>query len=110
MLVDKQASEYLLLYRILNIIVCFIRFLVICIFASCTSKAGSELKRSIYDVEVQNNDRWKYFRLINKINDKFVEFKLLDSLVLDKNLILAAVRSLVTYGIIIATFNINSKM
>lgn len=111
MLVDKQASEYLLLYRILNIIICFIRFLVICIFASSTSKAGSELKRSIYDVEVQNSsDRWKYCRLINKINDKFVEFKLLDSLVLDKNLILAAVGSLVTYGIIIATFNINSKM
>lgn len=108
-LIEKSMTEYMLLYRISNLVIYFVRFAAICSFASSTSEAGSELKKSIYDFDVKNGDRWKFFRLFIRINEKFVEFKLLDSLVIDKNLILAAMGSLVTYGIIIATFNINSK-
>lgn len=87
----------------------FIRFAIICLFASSTSKAGLEFKRSVYTHLVQAHERWKSFLLVVKMNESFVEFKLLDSLVIDKNLILAAVGSIVTYGIIITTFNMNSK-
>lgn len=109
-LVDKYMTEFMLLFRILYIIFYFIQFVAICLFASSTSTAGCELKRCIYKIEVETNERWKHLHLIFEINDRFVEFKLLDSLVLDKNLILAAFGSLVTYGIIIATFNLNSKI
>lgn len=108
-LVAKSMTEYMLLYRISNTLIYFVRFVAICSFASSTSEAGSELKKTIYDLNVKHGDRWNFFHLFIRINEKFVEFKLLDSLVINKNLILAAMGSLVTYGIIIATFNINSK-
>lgn len=108
--VEKSMTEFMLFYRILNIIICFFRFVAICTFSSSVSKAGSELKRIIYNLKFKINDRWMYFRLIAKINDKFVEFKLLDNIKLDKSLILASVGTMVTYGIIIATFNTNSQM
>lgn len=109
-MIDKSLIEFLVLSRILNIIIYFIRFVAICKFASSTSRAGSALKRSIYNLNIKKEDKWEYFQLLFKLSDQFVEFKLLDSLILDKNLILAAMGSLVTYGIIIATFNRNSNM
>ena len=108
-LIGKISSEYDLAYYLLNAIICFVRYSAICMFASAASKAGVELKDSIYNCDVSSNDRWKYLRLYIKVNERFVQFRLLDSLVLDKNLILASMGSLVTYGVIIATFNINSK-
>lgn len=99
-----------LAYRIWNTLIIFTRFALICLFASSTSKAGIELKRSIYNHVTQTRERWKCFILVTKISESFVELKFLDSLVLDKNLIVASVGSIVTYVIIIATFNINSKL
>ena len=107
--VDKSMTGMEILYRILKIILCLVRFAAVCIFASSASKAGSEFKRIMYDLDVKTDERGKLLTLLMKINDQFVEFKLLDSLKLDKNLIFAAFGSLVTYGIIIATFNVNQK-
>lgn len=108
-LVLKSSVRHVLIFRILNVILNFIRFVVICKSASSVSKAGLELRRSIYNLKIKNDDKWEFFCLVTKVNEHFVEFKLLDSLILDQNLILAAIGSLVTYGIIIATFDENSK-
>lgn len=108
-LTSKTSTWFILAYRIPSISIAFIRFLIICIFASSASKAGSELKRTICNVAFRKEDRWKYLRLVIKTNDSFVEFKLLDSLVIDRNLILSSIGGIVTYGIIIATFNVNSN-
>lgn len=109
MLTGKTSVEFLLTYRIPMIVITFIRFVIICMFASSVSKAGSELRRNITNVHVKDDDRWEYLRLAIKTNENFVEFKLLDSLVIDRNLILSSVGSIVSYGIIIATFNVNSN-
>lgn len=105
-LIKNTSIEWILVERISNTVVYFARFVMICVFASSASKAGLELKNSIISRVAQTHERWKSLLLVIKINGSFVEFKLLDSLVLDKNLVLAAVGSIVTYGIIIATFNI----
>lgn len=109
-LVNYSMTEILLYYRIFNIVFYFIQFVAICMCSSSASKAGFEFKRMIYNHKFKTHERWTYFQLVTKINDNFVEFKLLDSLAIDKNLILATVGSLITYGIIIATFNINSTI
>lgn len=105
-LLEESLMEFVLVERISNTVVYFIRFVMICVFASTASKAGLELKNSILSYVAKSHERWKSLLLVIKINESFVEFKLLDSLVLDKNLVLAAVGSIVTYGIIIATFNV----
>lgn len=109
-LIQSSSTGIALVYRIWNTLIHFTRFVIICLFASSTSKAGFELKRSIYNHVSETSERWKCFLLVKKISESFVEFKFLDSLVLDKNFILASIGSIVTYGIIIATFNINSKI
>lgn len=109
-LVNYSTTEVLLFYRIFNIVFCSIQFVAICMFSSSASKAGLEFKRMIYNLKFKTHERWTYFQLVTKINCNFVEFKLLDNLAIDKNLILATVGSLITYGIIIATFNINSTI
>lgn len=98
------------IHRILNIVFYFVRFLMICISASSVSTAASELRNSIHDLQIENCDRWQYFRLTMKMNDNFVGFKLLDSVALDKSLIIVLLGSLISYGVMIATFNVNNKI
>lgn len=97
------------MYRLLNIVFSFARFLMICIPASSVSIAASELRNSIHDLPIKNCDRWKYFRLTMKMNETFVGFKILDSVTIDKSLVIVLLGSLISYGVMIATFNVNTN-
>lgn len=97
-----------IIYALLNIFNYFSRLILICTFASSVSKAASEFRNFMHDIPVKERESWKYLRLIIKMNENFVGFKLLDSVILDKSLIVVTTGSLITYGIMIATFNVSS--
>ena len=96
-----------LVYRFANIVFSLTRFLIICVFAASVSAAANEFKNSVHDVPMKMNERWKYLRVAMKMNENFIGFKLLDSVKVDKSLFIALLGSLMSYGIIIATFNVN---
>lgn len=97
-----------IIFRLLNIFNYFCRLILICTFASSLSKVASEFRNFVHDIPVKEKESWKYLRLIIKMNENFIGFKLLDSVTLDKSLIVVATGSLITYGIMIATFNVSS--
>lgn len=109
MLLHRSLVAEQLLFGVLNIFAYFFRFVAICASAASVSNAADELKKTVKNIPVKRHDRWKFLCLMNNVNENYTGFKLLDSLVLDRNLILTAVGSLITYGIIIATFNTNTK-
>lgn len=109
-LTTNVLNKLITTYHALIVIAVFSRFLIICVLASSTSKALAELKKYIHSLSVHDNNKWEFVRLVLKIDAYSVEFKILDGLVVDKNLILTTVGGIVTYGIIIATFNISGNI
>lgn len=101
-------NENRIMYRITPIL-SFARFVFMCLFASSVSNAASNFKDALYNVSFRKNVKWNNMEFFNKVNTDFIGFKLLDSLIIDKNLIMSSLGSLLTYGILIATFDINSK-
>lgn len=86
--------------RILRLTICVSTFVSMCIFASYAQNADVNVRLAI---EVKNQDFSK------KLRSKFKGFRLLDSILIDKSLILSAVGVLLTYGVMTATFNASSK-
>lgn len=103
----KSLMVSQIIFGLLNIFNYFSRLILICTFASSVSKAASEFRNFMHDVPVKEQESWKYLRLIIKMNENFIGFKLLDSVMLDKSLIVVVTGSLITYGIMIATFNVS---
>lgn len=82
-------------------------FIAMCLFASSVTNAAVDLENMILARPIIHyGDRGVQF--LQKVKGGFIGFKLLDSLIIDKNLILSATGSLLTYGLMIATFNANS--
>lgn len=84
-----------------KIIIHFIRFIGICCCSSSVAKSSCELKDIIFNFPCYVTS----FMLKNQ--NKFVGFTLLDSIIISKSLILASVGTLVTYGMLVSTFNEN---
>lgn len=70
----QPLAESVLTHCIWNSSIYFLRFVIICLFASSTSKAGLEFKKSVYTHLAQAHERWKSFLLVIKMNEGFVEF------------------------------------
>lgn len=95
-------------YRLWSVMVTFTRFTLMCTFASSVTKSASELKDLLCDLSVPPEMRWVNVRFMIKMKETFVGFRLLDNIIIDRDLILSAIGTLLTYGIMIATFNLNS--
>lgn len=102
----KIFSQVGIIYRFMFLISCMLRFAIACICASGVTKAAEELKNILYKLP-QNVPLCKSFPFLLSVHDKFVGFKLLDTFTIGKSLILSSAGSLVTYGIMIATFHVN---
>lgn len=79
----------------------FIRFILVCYTSALVTKSIYEVKDLLFSYP--NNET----HMMLKIQNKFVGFTLLDSIVIGKNLILVSISTLVTYGILIATCTTN---
>lgn len=83
----------------------FTQFSSVCIFESSVIDAVNDLNDYIFDLPLRvSHDSNLPFLL--KANRKFNGFTLFRQIVIDKILILSAFGSLLTYGILIATFNV----
>lgn len=91
-------------FRVTTILLCFVRFAIICISSASVKNAVSEIKHMALDILVDGR-KCENIRLVLKIKEDFDGFKLLDSLIIDRNLIFSAVGSLLTYGILIANIS-----
>lgn len=101
----KSAIE--MVFHLMYMISCVLRFTLSCLFASSVTKAAQGLKEMIYKLQFEAND-CNNFPFLLKIHEQFVGFTLFDTFIIGKNLIVSSVASLVTYGIMIATFNVNA--
>ena len=107
---SELASRQLHCY--IYLVTYFTMFALMCLFASAVTNAAADFEDAILNQPIIRKNRDTDFRDVQfllKIKGRFVGFMLLDSLVINKGLILAATGSLLTYGLMIATFNINSK-
>lgn len=82
-------------------------FIMMCLFASSVTNAAVDLENMILARPIIHYGE-RGVQFLQKVKGNFIGFKLLDSLIIDKNLILSATGSLLTYGLMIATFNANS--
>lgn len=96
------------LYNYACIILYCTVFVMMCLFASSVTNAAVGLEDMILAQPIiQYGERG--VRFLQKVKSGFIGFKLLDSLIIDKSLILSATGCLLTYGLMIATFNANSE-
>lgn len=90
---------------IMLLVVAFIQFSSACIFGSSVIEAVNDVNDAILDLPlriIQNES----LNLLLKANRKFDGFTLFGRIVIDKILILSTLGSLLSYGILIATFNV----
>lgn len=97
-----DRNNLLHLVPIITIIIHFVRFVVICYYSSLVTKNACEVRDKIFSFSCYATS------VMLKNHNKFVGFTVLDSIVINKSLILASVGTLVTYGMLIATFSANS--
>lgn len=102
-----QTSSSKFVYFIFQLVHSSVHFAAMCLFSSAVTNSAQELKHTANDVAINSSRKAEILFIINKLNTDVIGFKLLDSLVIDKSLLLAAIGNLLTYGILIATFNIN---
>lgn len=95
-------------YRILDCFLSIMRFGSICVFASSMKNSALKIKETVYDLPMKVTD-WESLRFVLKLRDSDVGFKLMNSIYIDTNLIILAIGNLLTYGILIATFNTNAN-
>lgn len=100
-------TKYALAYNYVCIILYCTMFIMMCLFASGVTNAAVDLADTILSQPIIQYGE-KGVQFLQKVKTGFIGFKLLDSLIIDKNLILSATGSLLTYGLMIATFNANS--
>lgn len=77
-----------------------------CLFSSSVTNAAVGLEDVMLSQSVGRN---REIQFLLKVKGRFLGFTLLDSLVIDKSLILSATGSLLTYCLMVATFNANSR-
>lgn len=96
----KTSTEmsFLILFPSLH----FIHITVICLYASSVTKLSTKVKDLIFLL------RSDVTPLVLKLQCKDSAFTLLDSIRIGKRLIISLIGSLITYGMLLATFNANT--
>lgn len=93
-----------LFYRALNLILPLTCFLIICLSASSLSNAGKNAKNILK--KLRNIRRKKEIKTrFPKISEEYLGFTIFDSIIIDKSFIMSSFTGLLTYGVMIATFN-----
>lgn len=83
-------------------------FSLFCFSSSMVNNAATRIKDLVHKLPGDDKDA-KRMSLILKIHSHFTGFTVLESIDIDKSLILAAVGTMFTYGIMFATFNVTTK-
>lgn len=92
------------IYRALNLVLPLMCFLAICLSASSLSNAGKNTKNIL--MKLRNVRRKEEIKTrFPKLSDEYLGFTVFDSIIIDKSFITSSFASLLTYGVMIATFN-----
>lgn len=103
-----RDNSSLVIHRILNIIISFSSFAFLCIVASTVKDTSEDIRRKLKVVSAEFNVS-KSLQFFLKLPGKFTGFALFNAIILQKSLIMTAVGTFLTYGVLIATFNLNDK-
>lgn len=85
--------------RVLMSLVLFFRVILMCSLSSSVTKSSTEVKDLVFRIPC------KVTPFILNIQNKVCTFTLLDSIVIGKSLVVTFIGSLLTYGMLIITFN-----
>lgn len=105
-LFNRHGVIYIYAYRFVVTIWYFLPFLMVCLASSSVTEAAANFK---YAIEKERKAELKELRTSSPINQHFFGFTVLDSIIIDKSLILSAGGILLSYGILIATFSFHTK-
>lgn len=83
-------------------------FGLFCFSSSAVHNASNDVKQLVYKLPRGYSDS-KKVAFVVKIQEKFVGFTLLQNIVIDKSLVLAALGTIFTYSIMFATFSVATK-
>lgn len=97
-----QTTNMTILYHCSCAIVDFFRIALMCWYSSSVTKSAVETKGLIFKFPCNITP------IVFNIQDKFVGFTLLDSIVIGKSLIITLTGSFFTYGMLIASFQGNT--
>lgn len=104
---NLMTAENAFLYlfaRIFRLLLSFFTFVGTCLSASFVIIVGKNTRRVLQKLKnVQIKTEKKQYDLY--VDDDFLGFVIFDSIVIDKNFILSSFGVLLTYGVMIATFN-----
>ena len=106
---EDEVNSYRFIYLGFTLLISATYFVAMCLFSSSLTNSALELRGVLCDLRINMSRVSKILQFINKVNSDSIGFKILDTLNIDKSLLLATVGNLLTYGILIATFNINSS-
>lgn len=100
-----KPITYDTLQRFIHVLLDFSVFIMICLSASAVKNCAKDAaeKFACYDFCARRNG------FNSGVISEFQGFTLLDSIIIDKSLILSALATLLTYGVMIAMFNASSK-
>lgn len=107
-LFDFHDNLDFMMSRLVYMVFTFCRFGIMCYFANTVTDAVSSLKLTILQTPLNKlgSANFQFFFYLEKA---FGHFKIMSSISMTNNLILAAIGSLLSYGIIIATFDLTSS-
>lgn len=91
-------------FHILRVITCYISFSLMCMFSSSLSNTASEIKDILFNIPCELTS------FVIHVQRKFSGFTLFGSIAIDNVLIIMCTGILFTYGLMLATFNSNSKL
>lgn len=105
-LFDFDNTSDFILSRVVFMVIAFFRFAAMCYFASGVTNAISNLKLTILQtpLDLSNVENLQF---LFYLEEGYTTYKLISSISLSNSLILTAVGSILTYGILIATFDLN---
>lgn len=106
LLFNRHGVAYIYAYRFIATMWYFLPFLIVCLSSSSITEAAENFK---YSIEKERKAELKSLRASCTINQHFFGFTVLDSIIIDKSLILSAGGILLSYGMLIATFNFHTK-
>lgn len=104
---NETDTEHIKVFRILVLFYQGFCLFLICFSASSVSNHASDAQ---YEIEKAANEysfeKEGYHKV--KLNSHYFGFTILDSITIDRSLIFSAIGVLLTYGVMIATFNMSS--
>ena len=99
---NTNATIWIHMYRLIAVIWYSLPFLTICLCSSCVIRSGNNFK---YSLEKCRKEELMIIQSSAIFNQHSFTFTILDSIIIDKSLILSAGGALLSYGILMATFS-----